>query len=202
VGAWAGWVGCTTSETNDGPNNGGSSTSSSSSGGSSSGGVDSGLTEAGVDAGGGPILRTLVYHQITNGENDGVDTSKSFQVSRDGTVALFDENISGKYVPTTVHFDGTGKKGFGPVTAGNIDMTALSGDGSFAAWAANDVFTFGTVATSAVATGPAAISFGWAAWRRIRSRPRSGASSSSSIACGRAARRSRASGRSPPTAPI
>lgn len=119
-------------------------------------GPDAGTPGDTPDGGGpqGPIVRTLVYHHLTAGENNGVDDSKGIAFSRDGTTGLFDENDSGGYRPTVVRSDGTGRRALDAVNnAGWIDMSALSGDGTLAAYTTSAILISST-ATPARVTGP------------------------------------------------
>jgi hypothetical protein len=141
------------------------------------GSPDSGPSTPGPDAGTpvdtpdsgrpqGPIVRTLVYHHLTAGENGGVDDSKGIAFSRDGTTGLFDENDSSGYRPSIVRSDGTGRRALDAVSAGWIDMTALSGDGTLAAYTTDAIFISST-ATPARVTGPGVTqSRAWSRWAK------------------------------------
>lgn len=142
--------------------------SSSSSSGSTSSGIDGGAPVDGSDAGGskGPIVRTLVYHHLTAGENGGLDATKGVAFSRDGSTGLFSENDTGGYRPTVVRSDGTGRQALDAVSAGWIDMTAVSGDGTLAAYTTDSILVSSTATPSRV-TGPA-VSQGsaWSRWAK------------------------------------
>ncbi len=94
-----------------------------------------------------------MYHQLTGGENGGVDPTKGIAFSRDGSLALYDENVTGGYAATVVGGDGSGKKLVDTVSAGWIDMNAVSGDGSLVAYAA-DSLLISSVASPARITVP------------------------------------------------
>lgn len=117
------------------------------------------------DAPKGPIVRTLVYHHLTAGENGGVDASKDIAFSRDGSTGLFSENDSA-YRPTVVRSDGTERRALDSVSAGWIDMSALSGDGSLAAYTTDSILVSSTSAPGRV-TGPGVSqSSAWSRWAK------------------------------------
>jgi hypothetical protein len=144
---------CTTESENGNPTGtDGGTSSGSTSGSTSSGTVPEGGTDGGPVAE-GPIKRTLVYHQITKGENDGPDGTKGIAFSRDGSRGLYDENIGGNYHPVAISFDGATKKDLDAVSAGWIDMSAVNGDGSLVAYTGGSLL-FNNVTSPARITGP------------------------------------------------
>ena len=144
-----------------GGGNGGGGGGSGGTGGGGAGGGGSG--GAGGGSGAGSVVRTLVYHQITGGENGGPDGTKGLSFAHDGSVALFDENIAGNYTPTVINFDGSGKKAIDSMAAGWIAMTAVSGDGSLVAYTTDNLYS-SSVASPARATVAAVpgTSYSWA----------------------------------------
>jgi hypothetical protein len=160
-------LGCTTSST---PGDGGVGGAPSDGGIQNDGSTpleDGGPPGGNRDAMSGPIVRTLVYHELSAGENGGVDTTKGIAFSRDGSRGLFDENVSNNYQPTAIGWDGS-KQIIDSVSAGWIDMTTVSGDGAWVAYTA-DALLVSSVASPKRITGPA-ISQG-RSWSRFAKDP-------------------------------
>src|SRR5262249_53222965 len=67
---------------------------------------------------------------------------------------LFDENIAGNYTPTALGWDGSGKHAIDTVSAGWIDMTAVSGDGTLVAYT-TDALLVSKADSPQRVTGPA-----------------------------------------------
>jgi hypothetical protein len=156
----------------NGGGDGGAGNGGSGGGGSGGSGGGGGSGGSGGGGGSGSIERTLVYHQITGGENGGVDTTKQFDFSDDGSTIFYDENIGSNYTPTVIGFGGGGKTAIDSVAAGFIGMTAISGDGSLVAYTTDTIFTSSTASPSRT-TGPSVpgSSYTWGRWARDAGNP-------------------------------